>query len=361
MRNRFHSICPYYSMFPETFVEEWVQRLTEPGDVVLDPFCGRGTTPFQSLLMNRQAIGVDVNPVAYVLSGAKTNPPSVASVRRRLTLLERKLSEAAPDSTPSELPEFFHVAYERRTLSELVFMRRELKWQSSDVDRMIAALILGSLHGDRGPSYLSNRMPRTISTKPDYSVRFWQERGLQPARRPLFPLVRDRLAYRYESPTPALRGMIVHGDMRDIPYVTGLPTPVDAVITSPPYLDVTRAEEDQWLRIWFLGGHPRPAFGSVSRDDRYRGKNAYWRMIADFWRSVGSVLGSKAHVVIRIGGRQEPPASVVEHLEGSSAVSGRKVVLSEWSAGEIANRRSQSFQSAAAGCRYEVDVHFLVS
>jgi len=31
--------------------------------------------------------------------------------------------------------------------------------------------------------YLSNRMPRTISTKPDYSIRWWRERGLKPPRR----------------------------------------------------------------------------------------------------------------------------------------------------------------------------------
>ena len=59
MRNRFLSLCPYFAMFPESFAETWIERLTSPGQVVLDPFCGRGTTPFQAVLMNRRAIGVD--------------------------------------------------------------------------------------------------------------------------------------------------------------------------------------------------------------------------------------------------------------------------------------------------------------
>ena len=79
-RHRFHSLCPYFAMFPERFAETWISRLTKPGDRVLDPFCGRGTTPFQSVLMGREAIACDINPVASCVSKAKTNldqPPGL--------------------------------------------------------------------------------------------------------------------------------------------------------------------------------------------------------------------------------------------------------------------------------------------
>jgi len=75
----------------------------------------------------------------------------------------------------------------------------------SYVDCMIAALILGSLHGEShvSPYYLSNRMSRTISTKPAYSLRFLEERRLSALKRDAFAVVRSRLAYRYESEPPA--------------------------------------------------------------------------------------------------------------------------------------------------------------
>lgn len=49
--------------------------------------------------------------------------------------------------------------------------------------------------------------------------------------------------------------------------ILDLPRLVDAgsvrcVITSPPYLDVTNFEEDQWLRLWFQGGPPKPTWGA---------------------------------------------------------------------------------------------------
>src|SRR4051794_24432949 len=87
MRHRLHALCPYFAMFPETFAEEWLTRLTKPGDLVLDPFCGRGTLPFQAILMDRRAIGCDTNPVAYCISRAKTNAPSQGRVLNRIEQL----------------------------------------------------------------------------------------------------------------------------------------------------------------------------------------------------------------------------------------------------------------------------------
>jgi DNA modification methylase len=51
-------------MFPEDFVARQLFAYTRRGDVVFDPFCGRGTTIFESLLNGRRAAGVDINPVA---------------------------------------------------------------------------------------------------------------------------------------------------------------------------------------------------------------------------------------------------------------------------------------------------------
>jgi len=44
MRNRLHALCPYFAMFPESFVAEHVEALTEPGSWVFDPFAGSNTT-----------------------------------------------------------------------------------------------------------------------------------------------------------------------------------------------------------------------------------------------------------------------------------------------------------------------------
>ncbi|MDA8120863.1 MAG: DNA methyltransferase, partial [Gammaproteobacteria bacterium] len=79
-----HSICPYFAMFPEDFVAKQLLAYTQRGDIVFDPFCGRGTTVFESLLNGRRASGVDINPVAACIAGAKADAPKLGSVQTRL-------------------------------------------------------------------------------------------------------------------------------------------------------------------------------------------------------------------------------------------------------------------------------------
>ncbi len=363
LRHRFHAICPYFAMFPESFAETWIRRLTKPGDVVLDPFCGRGTAPFQAVLMGRDAIAGDINPVAYCVTRAKTNAPAARAVRRRLTILERAFSWRDWEHERRALPEFFHYAFDRATLRQLLYLRRSLHWSRTNVDSMIAALALGSLHGesDKSQHYLSNQMPRTISTKPAYSVRYWKERESSPPTRDVFALLRNRLAYRYETPPPDGRATVVHSDMRELPRILrGSSAAIRCAITSPPYLNVTNFEEDQWLRLWFLGGPPRPTYRQVSKDDRHERPDAYWELIADMWRVLGRILSRDAHVVIRLGGKGLKPDEIRGCLSATSAFSNRRVHLLSHEVSQIKRRQTDSFRPGSTGCRVEVDCHFFL-
>lgn len=359
MRNRFHSLCPYFAMFPEAFAEQWIGELTRPGQWVLDPFCGRGTAPFQALLMGRRAIATDINPVAYCVTRAKTAAPAVAQVHRRLTLLEKACRDEDWERERRSLPPFFRVAYHPATLRRILFLRRNLKWRESNVDCMLAALTLGALHGEtRSPSYLSNQMPRTISTKPDYSIRFWRERGLRAPYRDVFGVLRERIAFRYQSEPPRGEARILNADMRDLPRILSRRTRLRCVITSPPYLDVTSFEEDQWLRLWFLGGAAFPRRGVVSPDDRHRSADGYWRLIADMWRSLGQVLAPKADIVIRIGARDALPENVLRALTAAGVVSQRAVTLVRSEVSEIGRRQTDAFRPDSTGLTREIDCHF---
>ena len=351
-------------MFPESFAENWIERLTKPGDVVLDPFSGRGTTAFQSLLMNRRAIATDVNDVAYCLTKAKTCAPSDVAVKARISRLENAFDGRAWHHAAAACPEFFQRAFASRTLQQLLYLRNELKWRTSRVDAFVAALALGSLHGemDKSQSYFSNQMPRTISTKPAYSVRYWEARGLKAPKRDVFSILHQRVAFRYETPPPNGDAMILHRDMRELAWIKDkLPMPIRCCITSPPYFDVTNFEEDQWLRLWFLGGPPYPTRGRVSRDDRHCFADNYWRFIADMWRSLGTVLAAKAHVVIRIGSGRIKPAELISSLTASSEFSRRKVVMVECSISHLLNRQTDLFRPGSKGCSVEIDCHFQFS
>src|SRR5437870_399960 len=67
-----------------------IERYSREGDVVLDPFCGSGTLLVEALLSGRDAIGVDIDPVAAFISRVKSTPIDPAELERAFKRLKKK-------------------------------------------------------------------------------------------------------------------------------------------------------------------------------------------------------------------------------------------------------------------------------
>ena len=351
-------MCPYFAMFPEAFVRQNVLAWSKRGEVVLDPFSGRGTTVFESLLNERIGIGCDTNPVAFCLSRAKADPPTLLEVIERLDTLEQAFQLVS--KAPELADEFFTLCFHEKTLQQLLFLRKTLDWRGNRVDCLIAAIALGCLHGESHRTQLcfSNRMPRTISTKPAYSVRWWREKGCIPPERDVFAILRAVAEYRYRSPLPTAKGKVVEGDARQASILlSDYRQKVKLVVTSPPYLDITDYHEDQWLRLWFLGGPARPAIGR-GRDDRHRRVEAYWQFLREAWQGILPLLQESAQIVVRIGGTRLNGQELEVGLCESLNATGRKFELVESRQTLIKNGQSRIFQASTGKAFVEHDFRF---
>ena len=367
MRNRFHSICPYFAMFPESFVREHLDA-TELDGVVFDPFCGRGTTVFEALLRGRMAAGCDIHPVAVCITKAKCNIPEVDKIMSRIEELQSSffdtpIDEICSDNLDEEMEKFFAACYNKYTYAQLRFLRYKLKWRRNKVDCFISALCLGALHGESHKSkrVFSNRMPRTISTKPAYSIRWWRERGYVAENRDVFGILRNWLEYRYKSDRPAGSGRIVEVDARKASRrFASLEGEVTDVITSPPYLDTTNYREDQWLRLWFLGEKATSRQRHV--DGRHHSKDRYWKFLDEAWGGVAPLLAAKARVVIRIGGRKMSKKEMLEGLSsGLARATNRKVTkIRNVKSSTIERTQANSFRGAKVDRAKEHDFCFMV-
>lgn len=360
MRHRFHSICPYFAMFPETFVEKHLAASPHRG-VVFDPFCGRGTAVFQALLQDRDAAGSDVNPVAVCISGAKSAPPGQSEVETRLAELQAGYREANDSGLDGAYSEFFRLCFHRDTLPQVLYLRSALDWRHRKDDRFLAALCLGALHGEshRSPSYFSNRMPRTISTKPDYSVRWWRANGYLPPARDAFEILERMIEYRFRTPPPRRTGSVTEVDARRtgeaFPGLTGR---VTDIITSPPYLDTTNYREDQWLRLWFLGCKPVTAY--ARGDDRHYCKEMYWEFLRSSWKGLAPLLAERARLVVRIGGRRLRKSEIRDGLLQSLADGlNRSVRLIDTGvSSKVGNTQANAFRGAKTSQLMEHDFAF---
>ncbi len=362
MRHRFHSICPYFAMFPETFVEKHLAASPHDG-VVFDPFCGRGTTVFQALLQGRSAAGTDVHPVAVCISGAKADPPTYSEAKSRISELRNSFHEPKDAGWHGSLDEFFDLCFHPDTLVQVRYLRSVLDWRNRKDDRFIATLCLWAMHGEshKSPNYFSNRMPRTISTKPDYSVRWWKENGYKPPWRGAFGILERMLDYRFRTPPPAGRAEIVQADARRAAKVfPELAGRVSDVITSPPYLDTTNYREDQWLRLWFLGGEASVPSGR--RDDRHYNKENYWTFVRESMEGLRPLLAERARIVIRVGGRQMDKPELRAGLLKSVPAGLRRDVrlVDDGVTTEVGRTQANAFRGARVSRMEEHDFCFAV-
>ena len=74
-----HSMCSYMGSFPAGLPRYFIEQFSGPGDVVLDPFSGRGTTPLEACLAGRLGLGVDLNPLAALLTDVKVDRVFIGS------------------------------------------------------------------------------------------------------------------------------------------------------------------------------------------------------------------------------------------------------------------------------------------
>src|SRR5437773_3959534 len=66
----------YRACFKPQLPRFFIERFTAPGDLVYDPFMGRGTTVIEAALAGRTPVGCDINPLSTVLAAPRLAPPS---------------------------------------------------------------------------------------------------------------------------------------------------------------------------------------------------------------------------------------------------------------------------------------------
>jgi site-specific DNA-methyltransferase (adenine-specific) len=330
----FHPMCSYLASFPAALAHAFIGRYSRRGDVVLDPFSGRGTTPLQACAEGRIGLGSDLNPFAHLLTAAKVEPAAPAEARTRLAALRLAWatdstswlaladavlahpgptgarvpaagSSASPDDTSAgePVPSEVAVAFHRRTLAQLLLVRTSLRLDRP-TDRFLAAGLTGILHG-KSASYLSTIMPNTFSMAPRYVRDFAARTDFHSPERDVFDGLELKLGRLYRQPPPQTPGLALLGDARDIaPRARealrrrGLPDRARLVVTSPPYLRVVKYGYYNWLRTWLLG-FDAAAIDATLDDAHHR--EPYLAFMRDVLAGLRPVLTDDAVVVLVIG------------------------------------------------------------
>ncbi|WP_430899749.1 MULTISPECIES: DNA methyltransferase [unclassified Paraflavitalea] len=82
-----HGYHRYPAKFLPNLVKKLIEEYTKENDLVADLFAGCGTTLVEAKVQGRKSIGVDINPVAELITKAKTNPIEPDRLQRRFDLI----------------------------------------------------------------------------------------------------------------------------------------------------------------------------------------------------------------------------------------------------------------------------------
>lgn len=307
---RWAGFGPYYAMFPTEFADRVIRSYSVEGDLVLDPFAGRGTSIFSAATQNRMAVGIEINPVGFVYAQTKLGPAEKEAVEQRLRTISQKAKSRAVAQEARALPHFYHWCFAPDVRRFLVAARENLKWRRSNVDRTTMAIILVYMHGKEGAA-LSNQMRQTKSLSPAYAIRWWKERGLSPPKIDPVEFFDSRLRWRYARGQPdcAKSSVYLGNSLQILPKLAKRATAgslprAKLLFTSPPYYAVTNYHYDQWLRLWLLGGPPHAGRSGNGRSGKFEHPEHYKALLDQVFRCARCVLHKDATVYVRTDARK---------------------------------------------------------
>ena len=266
-------IHAYAASFGEDFANDLIHKHTSKGNIVLDPFVGAGTTVLESVLSNRNAIGIDIDPIACRISRVLTSQFDVPylvgaaeDLKQKLRCFESLLvsdpttvQQLEPGSTFSlgsaefSVPEVPAISFwfAPSHMASLSIIREEVSREENLLVRQAFEVAISSCIIRKWPNTLSYAMDIDHSRPHRPNPLRAQSIADQFA---LFYRVLDRVKNTIIGIQEALASVetsarILEGD--SIPFLSSLDSDsIGFVLTSPPYLnaiDYPRAHKfSQW-------------------------------------------------------------------------------------------------------------------
>jgi hypothetical protein len=122
-----HTYYRYPARSDPSFVRAAIEALTDPGDIVMDPFMGGGTSAVEALASGRRFVGTDLNPLSRFITDVKTTPLSESDRSILLDWASRKGQATTSSGVGADESEWRHVPWWlRRAISRLVESARTL-------------------------------------------------------------------------------------------------------------------------------------------------------------------------------------------------------------------------------------------
>ena len=106
--NWLHHMSPYAGRMTPQLAHWLIRCFSKKNEIVLDPFCGIGTVPLEANILERNSVGFDLNPYAYLVAKAKMNRQPLSSHLKYLDKISLKSNKKLIETVPEWVHEFYN-------------------------------------------------------------------------------------------------------------------------------------------------------------------------------------------------------------------------------------------------------------
>jgi site-specific DNA-methyltransferase (cytosine-N4-specific) len=298
-----HGLHRYSGKFIPQIAARAIQLLSDPGDLVLDPYCGSGTTLLEAALLQRRAIGVDLNPLASLIARAKVSPIAETDLHDAERLLREAveacasghqgnlfglssfqtnlLQKASLDSRASN--PWFKKWFQDHVLADLLVLRNAIDSIAEESARSLALVAFSEI------------LRRSSNAHSSYPNVMFDRDAPHRARPGPALLAAYARAVEMVSSLAEAGGLwdavqVLLGDARALPLEDET---VDAVVTHPPYVGSVPYAEYGALSLMWLGVEPKDLDARLT-GGRRQGKDVVARFREDYGKMI-----SESHRVLK--------------------------------------------------------------
>ncbi|HNT74485.1 MAG TPA: DNA methyltransferase [Anaerolineae bacterium] len=321
-----HRLHPYLGKFIPQLVEIFLRKYFSPGQTVLDPFAGSGTTLVQANELGIHAVGYDISAFNVLLIRAKTRRYDLSVVRREvLDILEKARQRTDSDAYQPTLwsaggndggkkvtsrSEYLNQWFAPQALNELLTYRDLIEnYQEQD---LLKVILSRSARSARLTTHFDLDFPKAPQTEPYWCYK--HSRYCTPTTEAYqflkrYSLDTLRRLEEFSSQRTNAAVTIIHGDSRDLT----LPQ-VDGVITSPPYVGLIDYHEQHRYAYELLDLEDRRGFeiGAAKQGAGQKAQREYQEAIAQVFRRACESMSSGGRLIVVAGDRHNLYGRIAE-------------------------------------------------
>ena len=250
-------IHPYFASYHPSIPGTLIEWITKKNDIILDPFCGSGTTLIQSELSARTGIGIDANPLACLISKVRTTPIPEKNLTFNLILqqIEKEINEFYQNGEKFEefmpriiIPKIPNLDkwFKKNVQIELGLIKNHIdKIKNKDIQDFLKVIFSNII------VKVSNQSHETqYCTK----EKIYNSKDAFNLFKKKIEIGMDEIkSYNKLIKTKSCK--IICGDLRNKVKLES--QSINAIITSPPYLNAWDYHLYQRFRLFWLGFEPK--------------------------------------------------------------------------------------------------------